>query len=115
VNRQPFIVGPAVDKLLGFLAGFFGNVMGLIATIVVMFVWAGGNPTPETPQRRSHATSVSLWSGLGCLIPVILMFALIAYAIWGMSYAPHGPRYDPTLAPLQTACVPDPGFPCPIQ
>ncbi|HEX7492022.1 MAG TPA: hypothetical protein VF337_10005 [Candidatus Limnocylindrales bacterium] len=66
-----------------------------------MFLWAGGDPGPDLAQRRGHATAVSIWSGLGCLLPVILLVALIAWAIWGMSYPPSGPVYEPSLAPLQ--------------
>jgi hypothetical protein len=77
MGRQPFIVGPAADKLLGFLAGVFANVVGWIATIVVMYVWAGSEPTPEVADRRRHAASVSAWSGLGCLLPVILVVGLL--------------------------------------
>jgi hypothetical protein len=77
VNRQPFIVGFGADKVLGFLAGFFGSVMGLIAAIVVMFVWAGGDPQPDTEGRRRHARSVSIWAGAGCAFPAILAFVLL--------------------------------------
>ncbi len=71
--RQPFIVGPTVDKLLGFLAGVFANVLGWIATIVVMYSWAGNDPTQEVAERRGHAASVSVWAGVGCLLPLILL------------------------------------------
>jgi len=77
VNRQPFIVSLGADKVLGFLAGFFGSVMGLIAAIVVMFVWAGSDPQPDTEERRRHARSVSIWAGVGCAFPAILFFILV--------------------------------------
>ncbi len=73
MNRQPFIVGEMADKVLAFFAGVIGNVLGLIATIVVMFMWAGSDPTPEVQERRNHANSVSVWSGIGCAIPAVLL------------------------------------------
>ena len=96
MNRQPFIVGAVVDKLLGFLAGFFGSVTGLIATVVVMFLWAGSNPGPDSGERRRHATSVSIWSGVGCFIPVILLVAFLLFAVFVMSYPPIGLDRSPS-------------------
>jgi hypothetical protein len=74
--RQPFIVGPTFDKVAGFLAGFFANALGLIGTIVVMFIWAGSDARPDVPERRDHARSVSIWSGVGCLAPLLLWLLL---------------------------------------
>jgi low affinity Fe/Cu permease len=76
VNRRPYIVGFGVDEILGFLAGLFGSVMGFVATVAVMFIWAGSDPLPDTDARRGHAASVSLWSGLGCALPAILILLL---------------------------------------
>lgn len=76
-QRQPFIVGQVADQVLGFVAGFFGSVMGVIATVAVMFLWAGSDPAPDTEVRRHHATSVSIWSGVGCAIPFVLGLILV--------------------------------------
>ena len=76
MNRQSFIVGPTADKVLGFLAGAFAQLVGVVVTVVVMFMWAGSEPTPEVQERRDHARSVSIWSGVGCLLP--LLFILLA-------------------------------------
>lgn len=76
MNNRPFIVGFGADEILGFLAGLFGSVMGVVATVVVMFLWAGSDPLPNTEARRSHAASVSIWSGLGCALPAILILLL---------------------------------------
>lgn len=76
MNHRPFIVGFGADEILGFLAGLFGSVMGVVATVVVMFLWAGSDPLPDTEARRSHAASVSIWSGIGCALPAILVLLL---------------------------------------
>jgi hypothetical protein len=78
VNRKPFIAGPTADYVLGFLAGFAGIILGVIATIVVMFLWAGSEPVPEVEERRYHAKWVSVWSGFGCAAAVILILIAIA-------------------------------------
>jgi TRAP-type C4-dicarboxylate transport system permease large subunit len=99
VNRQPFIVGVDADKILGFLAGFVGSMMGLIATIVVMFLWAGSDPLPDTEARRRHATSVSIWSGIGCALPLLLVFVAIVLMVLvfaGGHSSIEGPMVDPT-------------------
>ena len=99
MNRQPFIVGVDADKILGFLAGFFGWVMGLIATIVVMFLWAGSDPLPDTEARRRHATSVSIWSGVGCALPLFLIVVAIVLGVLvlaGASPSIEGPRVEAT-------------------
>jgi hypothetical protein len=74
--RQPFIVGRAFDKVAGFLVGFFANVLGLVGTIAVMYIWAGSDQRPDVPERREHAKSVSIWSGVGCLVPLVLWLLL---------------------------------------
>jgi hypothetical protein len=87
VSRRPFIVGFGVDEILGFLAGLFGSVMGFVATVVVMFLWAGSDPLPDTETRRGHAASVSIWSGLGCALPVILI--LLLFVMGALLLSPH--------------------------
>jgi hypothetical protein len=85
MNRQPFIVGPSADSVLGLVVGFFGSVLGLIATIVVMYVWAGSDPGFDTNDRRRHAARVSVWAGVGCVVPIILVVAfLFQFASSGM-------------------------------
>ncbi len=103
--RQPFIVGPTVDKVLGFLAGLVAQVVGVIATVVVMFVWAGSQPTQEVAERREHAKSVSIWSGIGCLLPFFfLLISLVVFAAAATS-GPHVFDSPPEL-PLETFPVP---------
>jgi TRAP-type C4-dicarboxylate transport system permease large subunit len=87
MNREPFIVGPTADKLLGFLAGIFGNVMGFFGTIVVMYLWAGSQPAPDVQERRQHAQSVSIWSAVGCLLPIVLILAILALGVLAFSSA----------------------------
>jgi hypothetical protein len=87
VYRQPFIVGVMADKVLGFLAGMVANVLGVVATVVVMFMWAGSDPTPEVDARRQHAQSVSIWSGIGCFLPAILILAVL---FLGVVMVAHG-------------------------
>lgn len=100
VNRQPFIVGTGADKVLGFLAGFAANVMGLIATIAVMYIWAGSDPAPDIEERRAHAASVSKWSGIGCALPAILIvIALLGLGVAGSTMI-H-PQVQFTLMPYQ--------------
>lgn len=103
--RQPFIVGPTVDKILGFLAGFVAQILGVIGTIVVMYVWAGSDPTPDTQERREHAKSVSIWSGVGCLLPFLfLLFSLVVFA----ALATSGSQVldGPPVLPLETFPAP---------
>jgi hypothetical protein len=95
VNRQPFIVGEMADKVLAFFAGVIGNVLGLIATIVVMFMWAGSDPTPEVQERRNHANSVSVWSGIGCAIPAVLLLLGILSLLAGATHS-TGFQISPT-------------------
>ena len=91
MNRQPFIVGPTADKILGFLAAFFVPVVGLIGTIVVMFVWADRDPIPEVAKRRKHAISVSVWSGVGAALPWIFALLLILLSLnSGYHNSPYG-------------------------
>jgi uncharacterized membrane protein YhaH (DUF805 family) len=97
MNRQPFIVGPTADKVLGFLAGVLAQVLGVLATVVVMFLWAGSEPTPEVQERRTHAAEVSGWSGVGCLIPVILF--VLAFLALGASVL-HGGATVPNEVPF---------------
>jgi hypothetical protein len=80
MNRQPFIVGPVADNVLGLVAGVFGTVLGLVATIVVMYVWAGSDPDFDTRARRRHAAQVSVWAAVGCVVPFIL-FLLFLMAV----------------------------------
>ena len=87
MNRRSFIVGFGVDEILGFLAGLLGSVMGVMATVVVMFLWAGSDPLPDTEARRSHAASVSVWSAVGCALPVILILLLFAIGAFLISPA----------------------------
>ncbi len=52
----PWIVGDGVDKLVGFLVGLFLNIVGMIGTIVVMYLWAGNSFGPQDDaDRREHA------------------------------------------------------------
>lgn len=104
MNRQPFIVGPTADKVLGFLVGLFAQVLGLIATIVVMFVWAGSEPLPDTQERRAHARSVSIWSGVGCLVPVILL--ILGFLVLG-AVVVSGPASVPNIVPNQVPPMPE--------
>lgn len=90
VNRQPFIVGTGADKVLGFLAGLAANVLGLIATIAVMYIWAGSDPAPDIEERRAHAASVSIWSGIGCALPVILIVIVFLIGIVFLGIATGG-------------------------
>jgi low affinity Fe/Cu permease len=94
--RQPFILGPTADKVLGFLAGMFGQLIGVVATIVVMFVWAGSDPLPDTQIRRDHATAVSIWSGMGCLLPAVLL-AILAIFLFAQIRSPALP---PDMTPF---------------
>ena len=93
MNHRPFIVGFGADEILGFLAGLFGSVMGVVATVVVMFLWAGSDPLPSTEARRSHAVSVSIWSALGCALPailILLLFVIGAFLV-GTQMSVRGP------------------------
>jgi hypothetical protein len=103
VNRQPFIVGTAADKVLGFLAGAFGSVVGVIAAIVVMFLWAGSGPEPDVEERRQHATSVSIWSGVGCALPAIflILILVLGVAVFTGSTPMQGPEVQFTPFPLR--------------
>ena len=73
MNRGSVIFGEGADKAVGFLVGLFGNVIGLIGTVVVIYIWAGNDGSPETTIRRRHAASVSMWAGVGCAIPWIII------------------------------------------
>jgi hypothetical protein len=73
----------------------FGSVLGLIATIVVMFLWAGNDTTLEVEKRRAHATTVSVWAGVGCLVPVVLLVVLLILGAVAFSTTTTG-------GPLQT-------------
>jgi hypothetical protein len=77
VDRRPYIVGPTADKVLGFLTGFFGLIPGWIVAVAVTFLWAGSDPGPDVAERRRHASSVSMWSGLGFLVAIVLAVVLI--------------------------------------
>ena len=84
MDRQPFIVGRTADKVLGFCAGALTQLIGIVVTVVVMFMWAGSEPTPEVQERRDHARSVSIWSGVGCLLPLLfLLLAVVMLAAAG--------------------------------
>jgi hypothetical protein len=100
VNRQPFIVGATADKVLGLLAGMIGFALGVIATIVVMFLWAGSDPAPEVEERRRHATSVSIWSGVGCALPAILVLVLILGVVAVGTHSVGG-YTDPNVVPFR--------------
>ena len=52
--------------------GVFGNVVGLIGAVVVMYLWAGNDGSRETAIRRQHAASVWMWAGVGCAIDWIV-------------------------------------------
>jgi hypothetical protein len=95
MNRQPFIVGVMADKVLGFLVGLWGSVLGLLATILVMFMWAGSERTPEVDARRQHAQSVSIWSGIGCAIPTILVIIAVLLVLTAT-----GPAYHSDVTPI---------------
>lgn len=93
--RPPFIIGPMADKIIGFIAGMFGQILGIIATIVVMFLWAGnGSPDAEIETRREHAKQVSLWSAAGCIIPSLLALVLFAgfFGAFGLGFLASFPR-----------------------
>jgi hypothetical protein len=102
VNHRPFIVGFGADEILGFLVGLFGSVMGVVATVVVMFLWAGSDPLPDTEARRSHAASVSIWSGIGCALPAILVLLLfvIGASLVGPQMSVRGPWPQATALPV---------------
>ena len=93
-SRPCWITGPSsgagwgwpvpVDGWLGLLAGFFGTVMGVIATIVVSFLWAGSEATMAVEERREHATSVSVWAVVGLLIALVVVIAEGTVVILGI-------------------------------
>jgi hypothetical protein len=116
VNRQPFIVGATADKVVGFFAGLFGSVMGVIAAIVVMFLWAGSGPGPDVDDRRHHATSVSIWSAVGCALPVIvvILVLVLGVVVFTTSTTIHGPIVQVTPVPIQPSCTIGTNLPCPI-
>jgi hypothetical protein len=99
MNRGRYIVGEAIDKLLGFGAGLFGSVLGLIATIVVMYLWAGNDTTLEVEKRRAHATTVSVWAGVGCLVPVVIL--VIVFILGAVAFTTVTNVSGPMEMPVQ--------------
>ena len=87
MNRQPFIVGELADKVLGFMAGMLVPV-GLIAAVVVMYMWAGNGPTEDAPRRRNHAKSVLIWSGFGSLLTLALLAVFLIAIIEAIGHHP---------------------------
>ncbi|MGA3058166.1 MAG: hypothetical protein ABSE70_09080 [Candidatus Limnocylindrales bacterium] len=84
MDRKPHIVGDSIDKVLGFVAGFFASWIGVVATVVVMYLWAGRGQPLEVRERRRHAASVSIWSGIGFLALLVLVILLIVTILRGL-------------------------------
>lgn len=86
--RPPWIVGPAADRVLGFLVGLFANVLGFVGAVVVMFLWAdNARDVQEHDERRAQARAVSTAAGIGCLLPFLLGLFFVLLAI--LSLGPH--------------------------
>ncbi len=78
--RSPAIITPGVDRVLAFGFGFFGNIMGVIAAALVIYVWASGGLPDEIPARRRHAARVAISAGLGCLAVFALVLVVMVLA-----------------------------------
>jgi len=81
MERQPFIVGPTTDMFLGFLAGFFGSVLGVVATVVVMFMWVGRDGVADVAERRQHAERVAISSVFGLVAEIAAAVVVIATVV----------------------------------
>jgi len=80
MHRQPSIVSTQGDLALGFFVGFIGSALGLIATLVVMYAWAGSEPTDEVALRRRHASRVSIAALVGLVVSLLAAVVLFVAA-----------------------------------
>ena len=78
MNDRPALISPAVDKALGFAAGFFGSLLVGLGLIVAMFYWAGQAAGSDAAARRAHAVSVTKWTIGGLVASVLLVLAFVA-------------------------------------
>lgn len=80
--RPPWIVGPTADSVIGFIAGFFGNVFGFIGAVIVMFLWADNAREAEDHlARRAHARAVSISAGIGCALPLLFSILVLMLVV----------------------------------
>ncbi len=95
IDDQPSLVGPNVDKAVGFFVGVFAPVLGVLTTAAAMFVWAAGGDEDGAIRRRRHAASVTMWSGIGTLVMVAVVLTII-FALLGAA----------VISPPSTATAP---------
>ncbi len=76
-DKEPYIVGPTIDMFLGFLLGFFLIVIGLVATIVAIYIWAGGASGAESALRRRHAARVVISAAFGLAAAFVLLLMVV--------------------------------------
>jgi uncharacterized membrane protein YidH (DUF202 family) len=77
IHREPYVVGPYADKIISFFVGAFAPVVALFPTAVAMFVWARTDDEYERGRRRRHAASVTMWCGVGSLLMIALVAAIL--------------------------------------
>jgi hypothetical protein len=76
-DNESYLVGPTIDMFLGFLLGFFLIVFGLLATIVAMYIWAGGASGAESALRRRHAARVVISAAFGLAAAFVLLLMVV--------------------------------------
>jgi hypothetical protein len=76
-DTELYIVGPTIDMFLGFLLGFFLIIIGLLATIVAMYIWAGGVSGPESALRRRHGARVVISAAFGLAAAFVLLLMVV--------------------------------------
>ncbi len=84
---QPWLAGPTVDRVGAAVLSFFGSVLGMIAVIVLIWVWAAQPPSaPARVMREAHARSVSIAALIGGLVvPAVALALMLWLTIAGMS------------------------------
>lgn len=95
IDDRPSLVGPNADKVIGFFVGVFAPVLGVLTTAVAMFFWARAGGDDGATRRRRHAESVTMWSGAGTVVILVLMltilFALVGAAVFNPQLTPSAP------------------------
>jgi drug/metabolite transporter (DMT)-like permease len=75
--------------------GVFAPVLGVLTTAVAMLFWAQAGGEDGATRRRRHATSVTMWSGAGTVVILVLMltilFALVGAAVFNPQLTPSAP------------------------
>jgi ABC-type Fe3+ transport system permease subunit len=97
IDRRPSIVGPIADRIIGFFVGIFLPVVGVIPTAAAMFAWSRTSDELETHRRFRHALSVTMWSGVGSFVIVVLVATIMLALI---SAAAHLSGASPSASPL---------------